>query len=286
MKTKANTYPLIETLQFLSIDVVLGSIAIGYMTTRILNVDTNPMWLLILGMAVWVVYSLDHIVDSTKKKDKAIIQRHRFHFIYQKPIIIAIIIIGSTTMVLSYIYLDPQIIIWGIILSMIICCYFIVLYLLKNNRLALLQKELIIALIYTSGITMASLYWFGSLPSFPVLIIIFSVFLLAWSEGIMNSWFDYDDDIIDGHNSFSIIVGKKNTRRFLVLVHMFIEIVVLLVLLTMTLSNIIIFSLLIILIMNLLLGLIILFPNSKISQNYHRVIGELVFILPGLIILI
>ncbi len=286
MNTNKHRYNLLELLQFLSIDTVLGTVAIGYMAIRILNVEPNPIWWLILPMTVWVVYSVDHLIDANKKKNDAIIERHYFHYQFKFPIAIMVMIVGITALILSLLYLDFGIVKLGILLCVIISIYFTLLSTIKYSNIVLLQKELIIAFTYTTGIFLAPLYWNGSLPSHPILIIIINIFLLAWAEGVIISWFDFENDIKDGHNSFTIIVGRRRTRQVLILVHMLIEISIIYVLISSTLSTVILFTFFILLLINFILGLTILFPFSSLSTKYHRIIGESVFILPALLVFI
>ncbi len=278
-------FSFFNTLQILSIDVVIGTIAVGFMATKLLNITPNPYWWLILPLTVWVVYSLDHIIDSYKNKENAVIIRHRFHYVFRKPIIIMILIAALTSMILSLLYLDYQIIMMGLALSAFIASYFVLIYFQVQKQSVFLQKELIIAIAYTIGIFMAPLFWYNQLPPFVVIIVLFIIFILAWLEGIMISWFDFDNDIKDGHTSFTVLAGKRNTRYFLILGHMLIEIVTIILLVLIPL-NIIFWALLIMLIMNLLLGLVILFPDSFYKNNYYRLIGETVFMLPILIIFV
>ena len=285
MSKYKHTYTILEKIQFLSIDVVIGAVAVGYMATRLLDVVATPMWWLILPMAVWVTYSMDHIVDSVKNKNEAVIDRHRFHYTYRKPIIIIVALVGLITLVLSLLYLDNQILTYGIALSIIIGIYFLLLYFLNTWKTALLQKELIIAGIYTSGIFLAPLVWYGGTPPYYAIAVISSIFVLVWLEGIMISWFDYDYDIKDDHTSFSVIIGRRNTRRFLIVAHMLLEIMIITALILIS-DKIAFCSLLIALIMNLLLGLIILFPERFSKNNYYRLLGEIVFFLPVMIVLV
>tara|TARA_Y100000031_G_C8248303_1_gene399266 strand:- start:2594 stop:3484 length:891 start_codon:yes stop_codon:yes gene_type:complete len=280
-----HTYTILEKIQFLSIDVVIGAVAVGYMATRLLEVVATPMWWLILPMAVWVTYSLDHIVDSVKNKNEAVIDRHRFHYANRKPIIVMIVLVGLVTILLSWLFLDDKIIIYGIALSIIIGLYFALLYFLNTWKTALLQKELIIAGIYTSGIFLAPLVWYGGAPPYYAIAVISSIFVLVWFEGIMISWFDYDNDIKDGHTSFTVIIGRRNTRRFLIVAHMLLEIMIITALILIS-DKIAFYSLLIALIMNLLLGLIIMFPHRVSKNNYYRLLGEVVFFLPVMIVLV
>ncbi len=286
MKSVTNRYSLLQIMQFLSLDIVIGTVAVGYMATKVLEVRANPVWWIVLPLAVWVVYTLDHIIDAYKKKREAAISRHNYHYLNRIPIIVVVSIIGLITMALSLLYLNYHIVKMGIILSITVGIYFLLLFLQKDKKNAMVQKELYIAIIYTVGIFMAPIYWHGSVPSIPIIIIAISISLLVWAEGIMISWYDYENDTIDGHNSLTILFGKKNARRFAIVLHLFVETVLVLVLLTTTLTSIVIFSMLIILLMNLILGLLILFPYSFLSNTYHKLIGETVFLLPCLLIFV
>ena len=271
--------------QILSLDVVLGTLALGYMATKLLDVIPNPYWWIILPLTVWVVYSLDHIIDSYKNKENAVILRHRFHYIFRKPIIITIVIAGLTSITLSIIFLEKQVVFYGLLLSLVIISYFLIIYFLKRNKSAFLQKELIIAFVYTTGIFLAPLVWYGDVPSYPILLVIFNIFILAWIEGILISWFDYDDDIKDGHTSFTVIIGKKNTHRFIIVIQVLLAILTKVSMLVVT-TKIEFAALIITMVMNIILLIIILNPEKLYKNNYYRFIGESVFLIPVLIILI
>jgi len=283
--TQKHKYSFFKLLQILSIDVVIGSLAVGYMATIILDVAANPVWWLILPMSVWIIYTLDHLVDGYKNKSYSVIERHRFHYEYRKLIIGFVMVISFIAIALSVLYLDWRIVIGGMILLIIIVFYLLVIFILKNRKTILLQKELIIAIVYTSGIFLAPAIWYGSIPSFPILCVIAIIGLLALTEGIMNSWFDYEYDIEDGYSSFTVLTGRKFTLSFLIATHMFIEAVILILLFTIPI-DIVFWSLVILLIINVLLGVISLYPENYFFKKHHRTIGELTFILPILIILV
>lgn len=282
MITSSNKYRFLDIFQILSLDVVLGTVAVGYMATRLLYVEANLYWWIILPLSVWFIYSSDHIIDSYKNKGAAVIYRHKFHYLYRKKIIAIMLIAGIVALVLSIRFLDFHIIISGLLLSAFIGLYFILIIIYNKKKTVFLQKELIIAMVYSFGIFLAPVYWHGSLPSFSVILVIFIVFMLAWFEGIMISWFDYNDDIEDGHTSFTVVVGRKNTRRFLIIGHAFIELIIILGLISFF-GSIVFWALLILLIMNFIIALLVMYPLSHISTNYFKLIGETVFWLPGLL---
>lgn len=286
MNTKTQNITILKLIQFLSIDVVLGTLAVGYLATRILNVDTNPTWWIVLPMAVWVVYTLDHLVDGYKNSTTSIIDRHSFHYQNRKFIIFLVMVVSLITIVLSVIFLDTTIIFGGIGLAVLIGMYFLALVLSKRRKFILLQKEIFIAIVYTSGIFLAPLVWNNSLPSHSVIYMMTIISMLAWAEGIIISWFDFDYDIMDGHSSFTVIVGKRYTRLFIISLNLLIETSILVFLIFKNDSSLTLVVLLILLFMNLILGLLILFPNNPVAKQYHRLIGESVFLLPVLLVFV
>jgi len=275
-------FNFLKTLQLLSIDVVIGTLAVGYMATKLLDITPNPVWWLILPLIVWVVYSLDHIIDSYKNSSDAVIIRHRFHYTYRKPIIIAMIIASIVSITLSLVFLEKQIIYFGLLLSIFIALYFFIIFILKKKKSLLLQKELIIAFVYTSGIFLAPLVWHGEKLPYPILLVIFNIFILAWLEGIMISWFEYDKDIADGHTSFTVIVGKINTRRFLIVTQVLLAVLTKISMLSVT-TKVEFVALIITIIMDIILLIIVFNPDKFYKNDYYRLLGESVFLLPALI---
>jgi 4-hydroxybenzoate polyprenyltransferase len=271
--------------QVLSLDVVLGALAVGAFAVKLLDVKPNPVWFFVLAGSVWVVYTVDHLLDGIRLKGENRIFRHWFHYKYRKKIILAVIAVSSVTILLAITFLDEQILLRGVYLSLFVLIYFGLHYLAGKKNTAYFQKEMIIALVYITGIFLAPLVWFGSFPDKPILIIIAALFLLAWSDSILISYFDYDNDLADGMKSFTTTYGKKATRTFLV---------VMLSGLVLSLSFWIVSSPgtpvrsagTILLVMGLVLLQMIIYDKYYQKGSLYRWFGELAFLLPALIWLI
>jgi len=272
-----------KTIQTLSIDVVAGALCVGYFASRILEVEPNPIWWLIFPSAVWSFYTLDHLIDGYKSKGKTGIYRHRFHYQYRKPLFIFSVFFGFAALVLSLLFLDREIIILGLFMGVLVASYFLALFFWGAKKLLLLQKELVIALVYVLGIWLAPLVWSGQFPG-TFFIIVLSVFLfLAWAEGIMASWFDYENDVKEKHSSFTVLFGKQFSRRFLIVIHILIFLIIKASIFFIT-TNLQFAALMILAFMNLMLLLIILYPDWFQKDERYRIVGESVFLLPALIV--
>ena len=272
-----------QTIKTLSIDVVVGAIAVGYFASRILEIDPNPVWWFILPAAVWSFYTLDHLIDGFKSKGKTEIYRHHFHFKYRKLLLTLSVFFGLASLLLSMKFLDHQIIKFGLLLGGLVLTYFLALFFWWNKKLLLLQKELVIAFVYIFGIWLAPLVWSGQFPNTFIIIVLGIFISLAWAEGIMASWFDFENDLKDGHSSFTVLFGKQLSRRFLIVLHILTFIIIKISIFFIS-TNLQFAALMILALMNLTLLLIMLYPDWFQKNERYRIIGESVFLLPALII--
>ncbi|MCB2207447.1 MAG: hypothetical protein KQH67_04055 [Bacteroidetes bacterium] len=276
---------IFQTINILSLDVVAGSIMTGIFACKVLDVELDFWWILILALAVWVMYSTDHLLDAWRGKTLATIKRHRFHY-HNRQIILPIwFIAAATCIVLSFLMLERDILFLGMLIGIGILLYFGAIYFANKKRPLLLQKELFIAVIYIAGIWLAPLVWHGENPNDMIWMLISNLVLLAWSEGILISWFEFDKDTIDQHTSFSILFGKKASRRFVYFL--------LLLVFAFSISGILIIgdsmlfriAFAIELMMGIVLIVLISFSNVFDKNELYRYVGEASFLLPGLILL-
>ena len=271
-----------KTIQILSIDIVFGAMAVGYFAIHLLGVEANPVWWFILPMAVWSFYTSDHLIDGFKSKEEATINRHSFHYKYRKALGILAALFGLTAFVLSLLFLNRQIIHYGLLIGVAVLAYFVLLFLYAKKKPFLLQKELIIAFVYVFGIWLAPLVWHAAIPQNFILLILAVLLLLAWAEGIMASSFDYENDVKDGHSSFTVLFGKRNTRSFLIVIHILVFLMIKVSIFFIS-TNLQFAALMILALMNLSLLLITLYPKWFQKNERYRIVGESVFLLPALI---
>jgi len=271
--------------RILSLDVVIGTLMTGVYISKLLNVSPSGWWYLILASTVWIIYTIDHLLDGLKGKDgQPVIFRHRYHFKHKKVLLVILTGLSVFTLVTGLLFLDKDIVIAGLILFAIIFSFFLIFWFFQKNISFFNQKELFIAIAYVAGITLAPYYWANSSLSTHQIILILVMVMLAWAEGILASWFDYENDIHDGHRSFTTAFGRKNTRYFLITLHIVIFILLKINLLF-TVNLFQFFAIIIEVLMNTSLLLMLMFPKSMKIYDRYRIFGEMVFWLPGLILL-
>jgi len=269
-----------------SIDVVIGSLMMGIFAVRILEVHPPACWYLILALAVWVFYTTDHLLDALKGKNRSTIPRHLVHYTNRHliiPLWLAATIIAG---VMAIIKLDLKIIYGGLLLGGLILAYFIVLFFNRKRFPWLLQKELIIGVIYVTGIWMAPLVWYGSTPSGIIMILMGNMILLAWSEGILLSGFELEEDLRNKHTSFATMFGKRVAGIFVTILLIFVISSDVFLFFYGSYSLTIKVSLIIQTSMSLILFLLQFFPEHFYRHQLYRYVGEFTFWLPGLILLV
>jgi hypothetical protein len=192
----------------LSLDVALGATISAMFLTRVFEVDIRFQGLLCLGLTVWLIYTLDHLVDARKLKSQASTERHRFHQQNFKMIIVlAIIILLAIIPLLFFIY--ESVLSMGIGLGALVVVYFIV-----QRKLGFL-KELLGAVLYSVGVMLPvialSELSFNSLIAIPSVLF----FNTALINLVLFSWFDRDKDKLDNHPSLVTSVGDKASKVIL-----------------------------------------------------------------------
>ncbi|PLX02809.1 MAG: hypothetical protein C0595_09070 [Marinilabiliales bacterium] len=272
-----------KIFRVLSFDVIIGVVAMALFANHLLQLHLNIYWLVILILATWSFYTFDHLVDGFKTKDKALIFRHLFHYKFRITLSILAIISAFTAIILAYFYLEKLVITAGLLLGLIGLIYFLILSFTTKKNL-FFQKEIIIAFVYVVGIWMAPIITKNELPGNFVFLSMLVVFFLAFAEGIMASYFDYEKDIIEGHSSFTVMFGRKSTNIFLITLHILVF-VLLFYLITLKISELQLAAVIIMLLMNTILLFINIIPQLFVKNDTYRIIGEMVFWIPALLVL-
>ena len=269
--------------QVLSLDVVLGALAVGLFAIRVLNVTPQPVWWIILPLAVWSVYTLDHILDGIALKGQSTIFRHSFHYKNRKVLIPFVFAAAITSILLSLLYMEKPIIISGIILSVFVIIYFILVYFQEKLRIKYIHKEVFIAFVYVTGILLAPVVWYNEPLIYQHFLLFGILMLLVWTESVIISYYDFKEDKNDQLNSFTTTYGPERTRTIVISVQLILAVILFLSLLVcdvkVLLGAVIIESF-----MNFILLVIIYFHETFAKNNLFRWIGETVFMLPVLIL--
>jgi hypothetical protein len=263
--------------------VVLGALFSGMAVASVANCPMPRIWYLALPLAVWVVYTADHLLDARKLGEQAHTLRHHFHHQYFKPI--AAIWLLSFLSCISWIMwlAGPDLRVLAMAAGGLVLGHLGLVALVGSRRSFLIIKELGVALIYTVGV------WGG--PSmlcqncFTPLIygLAGHFFLLAFINLIIFSLFEAKTDLRDGHSSWVLGMGIKRTRRIIkILIGFALGLGVAIAFRT---TGNIHWLALTQLLMLILLASIVIFPKIFSKNNRYRLLGDGVFLLPVVVVL-
>jgi len=274
-----------QIFNILSVDVVIGALAGGVMAVRLLHVNPGFAWWIVMPLSVWIIYTVDHLIDGVKLKKNSHTVRHYFHYYYAKRILVAITILGVINFFLILFYLDERIIHFGLYAGTGTLVYIFAVYQWGGKKSHLLQKELFVALIYTVGI------WGGpaALRNYELntsgIILTVAFFLTVWIATLVLSVYEVDYDKLDKHNTISVNFGVRKTGFLIYFLTSLAFLTAIFEIIT-TDDLLMVMAFKIVLIMVMLLILILNFPEKIKRNNIYRILVELVFWLPGLFLLI
>lgn len=138
-------------LSWLSIDVVLGALAGLVFFSKLLRIELESQVFLLLGLAVWSIYTADHLLDSHKKTEVDLSPRHFFHLKYKNSLRIILVLVLICGLILAYYTFGlGSELVWSLILGTMISVSMLLIRL--DGRSMVWAKEISIALFYVLGI--------------------------------------------------------------------------------------------------------------------------------------
>ncbi|MBM9579654.1 hypothetical protein JWG45_21125 [Leptospira sp. 201903070] len=173
----------------LSIDIVFGALASAIFASTLLETTMRPAFWFLLPMAVWVIYTADHLFDGWKLGENSINIRHKFH--YDNLILLSIVLgaVSTSCFILSILFLREWIFTAGLILGIFVFLHIFLSYL----QLDFFWKECSVSILYTAGV------WFGPIlfsakTKMEIGIPCFLFLLAALCNSFMNSYMEREVD--------------------------------------------------------------------------------------------
>ncbi|MDW3208810.1 MAG: UbiA family prenyltransferase [Reichenbachiella sp.] len=269
---------ILSVLRWLSLDVVTGGVIFSLAIGKVVNADLHWSIPTALGCCIWLIYTLDHLIDGNSSERDPSMKRHAFHKKFRKPIFIVFVLVACFGLrILSF--LPYQTLILGCVLLGLVGLYFLSIWLFKIY----FAKEIFIAVLYSCGVFLGS---FSLKPDMDLVIylLFMQTVLMASINLLLFSFYEVAHDTQDGHQSWATHFGVVKTLNHLLL---------LLVLLGLSIGSVFFFSLslnqflltTIFIVMSLILAAIYFAPQWFKKNERFRWVGDLVFLFPGLIFL-
>ncbi|WP_456459594.1 UbiA family prenyltransferase [Reichenbachiella sp.] len=269
---------MLSVFRWLSLDVVAGGVIFSLAISKVANADLHWSIPTALGCCIWLIYTLDHLIDGNSSERDPSMKRHAFHKKFRKPIFVVFVLVACFGLRILF-FLPYQTLILGCVLLGLVGLYFLSIWLFKIY----FAKEIFIAVLYSCGVFLGS---FSLKPDMDLVIYLLFIqtVLMASINLLLFSFYEVAHDTQDGHQSWATHFGVVKTLNHLLL---------LLVLLGLSFGVVFFFSLspnqfmltIIFMVMSLILAAIYFAQQWFKKNERFRWVGDLVFLFPGLIFL-
>ncbi|MCH7401509.1 hypothetical protein ACFOUP_13765 [Belliella kenyensis] len=276
MKELAQVY---RNLNLLSIDVVCGSLAGMYLFAHLLRTPLSKEVYLLLALVVWLIYTLDHLLDARYANNIPSTARHAFHLKYSKVLWGMVFLVSSVVLSLLILCDGLQVLILPGILAGIVIALPLLISQFWLKKLSFL-KELIIAIGYVVGISQAPIIMHNGLIPQETYYIAGLYTLVAYVNLLMLSFADKETDKNDGFEAITTWLNAANLKALINGIFL-ITCLLALVLFVFLRSYFHIYTSLLLLIFMIHLRL---FYSKNRSIYQKRLLTEASFVLPALLV--
>jgi hypothetical protein len=195
----------------LSLHIVAGACISALFIADVLNVELSRSHLVILGLSVWIIYTIDHLIDGSKTENPTA-PRHQFHKQHQNVILMA----------LPWFFIFLFFNLFKVPTNTLISGFFVVclvfLYFLTYKQLSLRipsYKELLIALGFSLGVFVTAIDFSAELLNLGLFLLFIQFFMLSYLNVLIISVLDYHIDKQDGFISIATNKDQEYIERLI-----------------------------------------------------------------------
>ena len=202
--------------RLLSLDVAAAALGGGVMAVRVLAAAPRPAFYALLSASVWVVYTLDHLIDAGRMGETAATPRHQFHGRHAVALWAVLIPVAIACGVVGLVELSWLGVTFGIAMAALVMGHETLVKLAGSRASPLLVKELGVGLIFTAGtwgLPMVVRWRSAGPPPWRADLIVVQYALLAGVNLIEFSLFEARRDAAAGQTSFVRGVGRVAAAR-------------------------------------------------------------------------
>jgi hypothetical protein len=275
-------------VRVISLDVAAAALGAGILATRVLGSSPRASFYWLLPAGVWVVYTMDHLLDARRMGSDARTPRHRFHHHYSGALWVAVVVMSMICAIGGFIGLSWFGLLYAAAMCGLVALHEIIVKLAGDRASPLLVKELGVAIVFTVGVwgmpwlrhRLDTGRWFG----WPI-VLMGQYLVLAIVNLIEFSIYESKIDTAHRQTSFVRGIGRKRARR-IVIALLAIELLVGMAVLLLNPNRLILIVQAIYLCMMIGLWIVIMMPNFVARGERYRTIGDGVFLLPLLMVLV
>ncbi|MGY6558639.1 MAG: hypothetical protein ACXIT9_05100 [Nitritalea sp.] len=222
---------VLHLLSFLALDVVVGSLGGMAFFSALLEVTVPPLYYLLLGLFVWSVYTLDHLLDARKTKENAIKSGRRAFYQQHKRALSWALCFGMGLLVILSVSNTGTTLPVNLLLSVgmgsLAVLALILAYGLSPQQLPH-WKEALVAILYVAGIAWVPLYYAlqakslafrSSFEWLPLGVLLLLYVVLSYTNLLQLAFQDHEDDAKFGFSSAAQPLGAEILKKRIYALH-------------------------------------------------------------------
>ncbi len=206
---------LYSYIRILSFDIVFGALCGAFFASLIFNLSPSVYFYITLASAVWVIYTLDHILDGKRMNENPEKSSDTLHHRYRNIFIFLILIISALNLYLVINFLEKEYLFFGFSTLALVMFYLLLNYISRKHK-RYFPKEFIIAALYTWGIFGGFLFLKGTITNLQILIMV-NYLLLVLINVLLFSLIEVEKDKANLFHSFATYFGISKTKKLIFL---------------------------------------------------------------------
>lgn len=204
-------------IRLFSLDIVAGAIAGLVFASTVMGADLHRSYYIIMGLTVWLIYTVDHLMDGAKSHGKSDSDTHNFFYTYKIPIILVFLILLVLDFRLIVYRLDEKIIQFGMGPGIATVIYLLMNRFYDDAPKWIFIKELWIAVIYTLAIWGGPVILGGDAMSKSQILLMVSHGLIIFGNVMIYSIYERESDIRQDNKSFVRDFGLRPAVNMVVM---------------------------------------------------------------------
>ena len=272
-----------QYFQALNLNIMLGGGIGALFIATYLGVTLSIFTLLELIVVIWLIYTLDHLLDAKTLFRKPVTFRHKLH--WENSTVIWRVWSFLLIVAFSFLFRLPiMTLVYGGLLVFLVTFYFISIKLSRKRQMY--HKEIVAAVAYAAGIYVGPLSIYERDVSWDIWLLFLEYAGLALVNLLIFSLFEKD---VDKHEEFQSIVLSIGYHKVMIITKILAGIILLTSVLCVFLNTQnadFLKTQILVGCMDLVLLLIIFKKNLFSKNERYRIMGDFIFLIPVLYFII
>jgi len=272
-------------LHFLSIDIVLGTLASSCFAAKLFGSNPGTIWWITLALTVWLLYTGDHMLDALRHRKKVEREMHYFMLKHRKLVIYSLGVVAVVNFILIINLLDKELFKYALVLAGLVLLFYAMRHVFRKNRILQIPGEFFVMLLYMAGTWLGPVVAYeGNFEAGHGMVALIFLGVLLMNLGVI-SLYDIKLDSRMGIASLANLLGIKATKNLLLGTAIAIYLVSLLQFLVFEMNHFSKYAL-ILTGMGTILLLVLYYPSRFRKNDYFRLAADAVLYMGFLALLI